>query len=160
MTDNLVVATLEQRVERLEAECAIPYPDSDTRSVSYGTLRAIIQALQEKTTANGELRRQYAERGVDRAHASWVGEASAEERARELLRLQWAIERGHYNRVECLDGWCGWTCNLATGRRRFYVRWRRLPAWLGDRWRSLLCDLSIWRDKHILRVRNPYEDRP
>ena len=75
-----------------------------------------------------------------RSGGTWVDDArgmSHEDRAREILAVDWEIEHGHGYRVEALDGF----------------GWRYFFPWIGDRIREVAMHLRIWRDRN--RV-NPY----
>lgn len=63
-----------------------------------------------------------------------------EDRARELLGVDWAFEHGHTYRVEAIDGF----------------RWRYLRAWLGDRVRYLAFRWRMFRDRNLT---NPYRGK-
>jgi hypothetical protein len=89
--------------------------------------------------------------GVQRMHVSWNG-GDSEERARELLAVDWEISHGHTYRVEAIDGGL-YTIqtNLRSGRRRLRIHW----AWFGDQFRRTGCDIR--RAAHRLAgIRNPY----
>lgn len=94
----------------------------------------------EKQVANGLVRR---------SGGTWAPECfdekgrftiTAEDRAKAMLAYDWALEREHSFRVECIDGF----------------EWRYAHLWLGDRWREFRMNLRVWRDK-IFRIKNPYE---
>lgn len=87
---------------------------------------------------------------VDHSYGTWAGDISCEERAKMFLALDWARRRGHQCRVELIDR-LTW--------RRF---WRRkdkvemLAAWTRDGVRRAVVSFRVWRDKYVLRLRNPY----
>lgn len=86
-------------------------------------------------------------------------EMSADDRARYILSVDWHIDRGHSYRQEVLDPIVDWsfkvdiTKDISEWKRFLRIRWHRMPAWLGDRYRQLGMHYRIWRD----RGRNPYE---
>ena len=82
--------------------------------------------------------------GVDRVHASWTG-GTWEERAREMLAIDWEIEHGGAYEVRCIDGLGGWRYDFIADRRRYRIRWRSLPAWLGDHGRRWRAAFNRWR---------------
>jgi hypothetical protein len=77
----------------------------------------------------------------------------AEVRAQAILGMEWAMERGHSYRVECLDPPIEWQHNARTMKRSLRVSWHKMPAWLGDRWRELGMHYRVWRDRKLV---NPY----
>lgn len=88
---------------------------------------------------------------------TWAGgpfwEIDPEVRAQEILAMEWAMERGHAYRTECLDSVVHWSYNTRTGKRRVRVNWSMIPAWLGDRWREAGMRYRVWRDRNLT---NPY----
>lgn len=90
---------------------------------------------------------------VDHSSGTWApGRHSAETRAKALLGMHWAMDRGHHCRVECIDGLRGW-------RRRGdgKLKHPNLIPWLQDKWRETIMQLRVARDRYILRIRNPYQ---
>lgn len=77
----------------------------------------------------------------------------AEVRAKALLSLDWELEHGHSHRVDCFDPPVRWQYNVRTGTRRLVVKWSRLGAWFGDRWREAGMHYRVWRDRKLV---NPY----
>lgn len=76
-----------------------------------------------------------------------------EERARELLAVEWSMARQHSYEVKCLDPPVHWQYDVRRGTRRLVIKWSSIPAWLGDRWREAGMHYRIWRDR---KVPNPY----
>lgn len=76
-----------------------------------------------------------------------------EEQAKARLAFDWALERRHSYRTEVIDPMWGWRTDTRTMKRRPYVRWHRIPAWLGDRFREAAMKYRVWRDRTIS---NPY----
>lgn len=78
--------------------------------------------------------KQVRERGLRmRGGGTWAGDVDNETRARAILEMEWNLSRGHCARCMNIDKW---TVGDALCR-------------LGMNWR-------IFRDKYILRLRNPY----
>lgn len=98
-----------------------------------------------------ELRARMAEKeaaGLTKMHVSWSGPGDHEERAREMLAVDWEIERGGAALIECLDGWIGWQYRFDTGwppRRVLRIKWKMLLPWLGDRRRAMVAKWRRWR---------------
>lgn len=107
------------------------------------------------TELRAHVAKQVAKMGlVSRSGGSWVGGSAsvpAETRAREMLAMDWCVERGHCYRIEAMDGLWWWQTNVKTMRRRLRVNW----AWFGDCWRWLGMKWRTTRDK-ALGIRNPY----
>lgn len=76
-----------------------------------------------------------------------------EEQAKHRLAWDWALDRQHSYRVECMDRLIYRGTNVLTGKRTFKIHWRSIPAWIGDRFRQLGCKYRVWRDR---AVANPY----
>lgn len=103
------------------------FPDSET-----GPYVAELRKVIEREVAGGL---------ASHSYGTWAADnLTHEERARALLEFHWAIERGHFHRVECLDGFS----------------LRRLRPWLGDRAREGAMLFRLWRDRYLLRRQNPY----
>jgi hypothetical protein len=95
---------------------------------------------------------------VMRSAGSWseAGLAlSHEDRAREILAFDWAVERCHTYRVKCFDRpvWWQWDFSGPLPVMRFRVSWRSIPAWVGDRFREFGCRYRVWRDRKLV---NPW----
>ena len=75
-------------------------------------------------------------KGTINAGVSWGPEAhkmTAEERAAMFLDIQWAIERGHSNRVELLDSTpIDWRYNLRRDSWTLEFTPSLLKPWIGD----------------------------
>ena len=109
-----------------------------------------------------KLRAHLQAKGVTRMHVDWAHGASdltADERARELLAIQWEIDQGHACAVKLFGRPWGWTFDVGTWKRSFRIKWRDMPAWIGDRRRSLACRLRKLWNTHVLGRRNPYRAR-
>ena len=86
------------------------------------------------TALRASIDRQVRDNGlVGASYGSWVDNPNAEERAREHLALEWALQRGHSHQVKNFDS-----------------NWN-----IGDQWRAFLMQIRVWRDK-LLGNRNPY----
>jgi hypothetical protein len=111
------------------------------------------------TELRQSLERKQADGLVSMSPGTWAAgpfwEIDAEVRARAILSMEWALSRGHTYRVECLDPPIYWQYNARTNRRRLIIDWRKMPLWLGDRWRELGMHYRIWRDRKLI---NPYAD--
>lgn len=103
------------------------------------------------TLLRERVREQVANGLRDRGYGSWEGQPSCEVRARELLGMDWARERGHSYEVRAMDGLIRRRRNLSTGRFTYKIKW----AWFGDRFRKAVMRFRVWRDR-MLGVRNPY----
>jgi hypothetical protein len=83
--------------------------------------------------------RQMANGMTDRSAGTWApGDHSAEDRARALLEVEYAIERGHFYEVRNIDG-----------------DWSRPASMIGDGWRRTMLRFRVAKDK-LLGRRNPY----
>lgn len=110
-----------------------------------------VTALREQT------RKQVRNGLTDRSPGTWGPEGAkldAEGRAKALLAVQWAIERGHTYRVECLESPFRRVFDARTMKRRMVVHWDQIRPWLSDRWRELGMRYRIWKDRNVV---NPYE---
>lgn len=109
------------------------------------------------TEVRASMARKQADGLVSMSPGTWAGgpfwEIDPEVRARELLAMEWAMERGHFYRQECIDPPIYWQYNLRDRKRRLVVKWKRVPDWFGDRWRATGMRYRIWRDRNIV---NPY----
>ena len=78
--------------------------------------------------------KQVRERGLRvRSGGTWAGDFDDETRARAILEMEWGLSRGHCARSMNIDKW-----TIGDALRRLGMNWR------------------IFRDKYILRLRNPY----
>lgn len=108
------------------------------------------------TELRKHIQKQLDEGMVMRSAGSWAPEAASlsyEERAKATLAFDWAIGRRHGYRVEVFDPLWGWKTNVQTMKRTYYIRWRKIPAWIGDRFRELGGKYRVWRDRNL---QNPY----
>jgi hypothetical protein len=111
----------------------------------------------------GEIARQVHEHGlVNRSAGTWAPEygpagmfLGSEERARAFLEMEWSLARGYSSEVKCLDRPWGRKRDLKKGRTYYFVDWKDIPVWFGDRWRSFKMDLRIAFDR-LRGIRNPY----
>jgi len=95
------------------------------------------------TKLRENIRRQVAGGMRNRSGGSWAPGAeklTAEQRAKELLALDWEIEHGHSYRVECLDG----PHSL-----------KDVLPWLGDLWRNAAMKVRMLKHR-VLGQTNPY----
>lgn len=120
-----------------------------------------VSALRKKTTDEVVMK------GLRSRHTSFEPEAELltyDERAKAILAWEWAMERGHSYKQKCFAPPVGWRFVINhTGRRhtewRIYIRWNRLLPWFGDRIRQIGMKWRVFRDKRILKLRNPYEQQ-
>jgi hypothetical protein len=83
--------------------------------------------------------RQMSEGLTNASYGSWApGEHSAEDRAKALLELDWAIQQGHYHEVKNLDS-----------------GWRRPISKIGDMFREFGYNFRKQRSKR-LGLKNPF----
>ena len=92
----------------------------------------------------------WAERCFDK-EGNWT--ISHEERARELLAVEWEIQNAHSCRVECVDPIIWRSYNVRTGERSVRVRWHMIPAWCRDQFRRAGMRYRVWRNRNTT---NPY----
>lgn len=108
------------------------------------------------------VRRQISEGMINRSAGSWAPEHGlggmrlpAEERARAFLEMEWELAQGHSYEVKCFDRPFGWRYHLKRDQWRYEIVFSKIPAWLGDRWRSFRMTLRA-RGSRLLGNRNPY----
>lgn len=120
---------------------------TDIRSVNVRTLDEMMARMGFAPTDTGpfvtELRaliaRQMSQGMVDRSAGTWApGEHTAEDRARTLLQVEWAMEHGHAHEVKNID-----------------EDWSEPLTMIGDKLREGAFHLRVMRDK-VLGRRNPY----
>jgi hypothetical protein len=94
---------------------------------------------------------------VNRSGGTWATDAiwsDHEERARCLLEIDWAIERGHCCQTEVLDCYpINRRYNFKTGRSHYEFRPDRIMPWVRDQVRKVSYHYRIWRDRNLV---NPY----
>lgn len=118
------------------------FPDTET-----GPYVTELRKLIEKQVSEG-LR--------NRSAGTWVGNHSHEERARIFLMAEWNIQQGYAYKVKVIDPPIRRVIDLKTMKRRWVIKWHRLPAWLGDKLRAKRSRLRMWRDR-VLGIQNPYK---
>lgn len=92
--------------------------------------------------------------GLRSWHASPAPEATLEDFVREYLAMEWALSRGHSAMYKSFERRLVTTqIDLKTMKYVHSVNWH----WFGDTSRRLRMKWCIFRDKKILRLRNPYE---
>lgn len=103
--------------------------------------------------------KQVAQGMQNRSRGSWTPEGaalSAEERAKHWLAWDWELAQRHSYRVEAMDGIIWTTTDVRTMKRSTRVLWGQIPAWVGDQYRRLACDVRTFWHRRILRRVNPY----
>lgn len=92
---------------------------------------------------------------IDHSGGTWAGsiaDYSPETRAKAILAMNWAFERGWAYEQKALDGLRWWSKN-----RNGTWSHPNLIEWLGDLWRETGMKFRVFRDRYILRLKNPYE---
>lgn len=103
------------------------------------------------------IERQVSEGMQNRSYGTWArDDLTCEERARALLEVEWALQRKHSAKIKMLDSPVRLSINTKTQKRRLIISWRTIPAYVGDRFRVLGMKWRIFRDKYILKIKNPY----
>lgn len=114
------------------------------------------------TALRAKIREQVGHGMVSRSAGSWDTEnhpdiwSHHEERARCILEMEWAIERGHCHRTEVLDCY-PINRRFSTKDMRWHYDFRpdRIMPWIRDQVRLLGFHYRVTRDK-ILGRKNPY----
>ncbi len=116
-------------------------------------------STQNHTPHIDALRVQLQAKGVTSMHVSWAPGAAkltADERARELLAIQWEIDQGHSTKRETFERPWGWRWDLRTMKRSFRIDWRFVRPWLRDELRAALTRVRRRWNLKVRRLHNPY----
>lgn len=104
---------------------------------------------------------------INRSAGTWAPEhgragmrLDPEERARAFLEMDWEIANGYTCLMNCIDRPFGWKYYLnkdtKAWTKRYEIRWKYIPSWLGDRFRSYGLSWKSFFYKKVLGRTNPY----
>lgn len=119
------------------------------------------------TELRQSIKQQVADGLVNRSGGTWAPEYGpagmllpTEERARAFLQMDWEVAQNNHCEMRCLDRPFGWKYNIKADTKHYEIKWRRMPAYFGDRWRSFKLSMRVFYTKRILRRKNPYVMSP